>query len=244
MKKFCLAVFLIVPIAAWSQAIPNNVRSQFALDRLTKMNFTGMDGTVVGLAAPPGRVVGNTYIDQKWNMGSVLIAEKNTPIEGYPMKYDIKAQNLEIKTVAGVRLLDVKKIGHVVWVDSLTKQPHYFVNAARYKEDGTPLVGLLEVVVDGQRSLLKRTVLSVKTPTYVAALDVGNRDTEISKKTKFFYSEGENVVEVTSKKKLLESFGDQGDEVKKFMKLNKLDVNQENHLSHIFEFYNSKVGTN
>lgn len=244
MKKIYILTFCIVPALAFSQAIPNNVRTQLSMERLSRMNFNRIENSVIGLEAPPGRVIGDTYLDPKWNMGSVIIADKNTLVEGYLMKYDIKAQNVEIKTQTGVRLLDVKKVGQLVWMDSITKLPHYFVNAAKYKDDGVPMIGLMEVLVDGQKTLFKKTKLNIKQPTYVAALDAGSRDTEIYKKTNFFYNNGEEVFEIKSKKKFIESLGDDGDEIEKFMKENRLDAKSEGDLMKVFEYYNSKTAEN
>lgn len=244
MKKTYLFIFWIAPALAFGQAIPQNVRTQMSMDRLSRMNFNRIENAVIGLEAPPGRVIGDTYLDPKWNMGSVMIADKNALVEGYPMKYDIKGQNVEIKTAAGVRLLDIKKVGHLVWLDSLTQIPHYFVNASKYKNDGVPMIGLIEVLVDGEKSLFKKTNLNVKQPTYVPALDVGSRDTEIYKKSVFCYNNGLDIVEIKSRKKFIESLGDAGAEIGNYIKENRLDVKTEADLRQIFEYYNSKAGVN
>lgn len=242
MKKFYLIPLLIIPVSAFSQAMPQNVRAQFTMDRIATTNFGRLDNTgIMTMPAPPGGVIGDVYLDSKWNKGSLMIKGKNTMVEGYFLKYDLKTQNLEIRTSTGIRLLDVRSIGHMVWLDSLTGVPHYFVNAANYKEDGVPLVGLLEVVVDGHRALLKRAILNTKSPTYVPALDVGSRDTEIYKKWEYFYNDGENVIQVKSKKKFLEGFGDKSGELGMYMKDNKLDTKSEKELTSIFDFYNRRL---
>jgi hypothetical protein len=241
MKKIYVLISLIIPALAYSQAIPSNIRAQMSAERLSTANFDKLENAIVGIPVPPGRVIGDTYMDSKWNLGSLMIAGKNTPIEGYLMKYDIKSQTVEIQAPSGIRVLEVKRITQLVWLDSITKQAHYFVNAARYREDDTPLVGLLEVVVDGQRSLFKRTVVNTKSPTYVPAMDVGSRDMEYYKKSEFYYNNGDNVFEIKSKKKLIESFGDLGPEMEKYMKANKLDAKSAGDLIRVFTFYNSKV---
>jgi hypothetical protein len=241
MKKVYLLILILIPATAYCQAIPNNIRAQISAERLSNATFDRVDNAIVGIPVPPGRVIGDTYADSKWNLGSLMIADRNTPIEGYLMKYDVKTQTVEIQSQAGVRVIEVKRVAHMVWLDSLTKEPHYFVNANKYKENGTPLVGLMEVVFDGQRSLFKRTVINTKSPTYVPAMDVGSRDMEYYKKSEFYYNDGENVFEIKSKKKLIESFGDLAQEVEKYMKTNKLDAKSAGDLSQVFQFYNEKV---
>ncbi|HMJ68937.1 MAG TPA: hypothetical protein VK508_08580 [Cyclobacteriaceae bacterium] len=241
MKKVYLLIFCVVPSLAFSQAIPSNIRAQISAERLSRANFERLDNAIVGIPIPPGRVVGDTYMDSKWNIGSLIVSDKNSAIEGYLMKYDIRDQTIEIKTPAGVRVLDVKRVQHMVWLDSLTKEPHYYVNCFKYKMDGAPLVGLMEVMVDGKRSLFKRTVVNTKSPTYVPAMDVGSRDMEFYKKSDFYYNDGANVFEIKSKRKLIESFGDLGPDVEKFMKSNRLDAKSAGDLTRVFEFYNSKL---
>jgi hypothetical protein len=242
MKKFIILSLLVAPFAVYAQqAMPDQVRSQFALDRLKTTNFNRIDNAIVGIPVPAGRVVGDTYADSKWNMGSVMITNKNSMVEGYLMKYDVKGQVVEIKTPNGVRLLDVRNVGNMVWLDSITHQPHYFVNAANYTEDNTPLVGLLEVLVDGNRSLFKKTVIQTKQPTYNIALDAGSRDTEIFKKAAYYYNSGSALVLIKNKKKFLEGLGEQRKDVETYMKENKLDVKSADELAKIFAYYNSKL---
>jgi hypothetical protein len=241
MKKVYLLILCILPSLALCQAIPSNIRAQISAERLSRANFERLDNAIVGMPIPPGQVIGDTYMDSKWNLGSLMISDKNSAIEGYLMKYDIKSQNIEIKTPTGIRVLDVKRVQHLVWLDSLTQLPHYFVNSVKYKMNGSPMVGLMEVMVDGQRSLFKRTVVNSKSPTYVPAMDVGSRDKEYYKKSDFFYNDGENVFEIKSKKRLIESFADLGPDVEKFMKANNLDARSASDLTKVFEFYNSRL---
>lgn len=242
MKKLYILSLIILPATAFCQtAVPSNIRAQISAERLSTQNWERLGNAIVGMPIPPGDVIGDVYLDSKWNMGSVMVSDKNSLIEGYPMKYDLKSQNIEIKTSGGVRVLDIKNVGHMVWLDSITRQPRYFVNGSKYKDDGVPIVGLMEVLLDGEKALFKKTKLNIKQPTYVAAMDVGSRDTEIYKKAAYYYNNGVDVVEIKSKKKFIDSLGDIGEEVEKYMKDNKLDVKTEDDLVKIFQFYNSKI---
>jgi hypothetical protein len=242
MKKLYILTLIILPVGAYCQsAIPLNIRAQITAERLSSQNWEKVGNSIVGIPIPPGDVVGDVYLDSKWNLGSIMVDEKKTLVEGYPMKYDLKSQNIEIKTSSGIRVLGVKNVAHMVWLDSITRQPRYFVNAARYKEDGVPMIGLMEVLFDGEKALLKKTKLNVRQPTYVPAMDVGSRDTKLYKKSAYYYNNGTEVVEIKSKKKFIDSLGDHGSEVGQYMKENRLDVKTETDLVKIFEFYNSKI---
>ncbi len=241
MKKFTLLLLILLPFSGFCQAVPTNVRSQFAIDQLSRSNFSRPDNAIIGIPVPPGRTIGDTYADSKWNIGSVMIANKNTLVEGYLMKYDVKGQVIEIRSAAGIRLLEVRNVAHMVWIDSLTQQPRFFVSASRYKEDGAPLVGLLEVLADGNRTLFRKTYLETKSPTYNIALDAGSRDTEILKKSAFYYNVGEDLVQIKTKKKFLAGLGEHRADVEAYMKEHDLDVKKSDELSKIFAFYNSKL---
>ncbi len=241
MKKLIVTVLIGLPLSVFSQAIPINIRSQISLERLTNTSLDRVGNNIIGIPVPPGRVIGDFYLDSKWNLGSVVITNKNASIDGYPMKYDVKAQNVEILTATGIRLLEVKNVSTVVWFDSLTRQPHYFVNASKYTLEGTPITGLMEVLADGRYSFFKRAEVHVKQPTYVVALDAGSRDTEIYKKVTYLYNNGTELIAIKSKKKFLEGFpAGQRADLESFIKKNNVDVKSERDMTSLFDYLNSK----
>src|SRR5688500_16459670 len=97
--KIFLSLFLtVISTSLFGQnAIPANMRAQFTLDQLNQNGLATGD-VLYGVAPPPGRVVGDTYIDKKWNIGKILLYEKEKVIQGYPVRYDIKGDLLEIKS--------------------------------------------------------------------------------------------------------------------------------------------------
>lgn len=239
-KKVYFLLMLVLPLAGYSQqAVPQILRTQQAIDRINSGALANVSNSVYGIPAPPSRVLGDSYLDEKWNKGSILLAQNETLIEGYPVKYDIKEKMVEIKGRDGIRVLDVRKVRSLVWIDSLTQTPRYFVNASQFKDDNTPLVGLIEVVVDGNRPLLCMTTVHVKQPNYVPAFDVGDRDATIYKKQEFYFSVNGQLKPIKSKKKFLESLGANADKAGKFMKENDLEVKSRKDLMAIFEYLNS-----
>lgn len=225
-------------------AVPKQMRAQMTLDRMSDTGGIARTDLLYGIPSAPGTLVGDFYLDNKWNKGTIMLNETETLIEGYPLKYDLKAQTVEILAKGGIKLLDTKKVKSIVWLDSLTQRPTFFVNAANYKEDGTPLAGLLEVVADGAMPLFCRSTLWIKKSTYVPAFDVGNKD-EIINKKKTFYYRGENneLKKITGKKKLLPAFGTYAADVDAFIRKNDLGTNDRADLQRIFEYYNAKVTT-
>jgi len=241
MRVFLVLLSILLQFQVFGQwAIPAQMRAENTLDRLSDKGGLSNSDILYGVPLPPGKVIGDNYLDKKWNKANILLYQSETVIEGYPIKYEIKSDLVEIKTNAGIKILDIKKIKNIVWVDSVTLIPHYFVNAGEFKREGVPSRGLLEVLVDGTIPLVKKTELFVKKPTYNAALDVGTRDTKIyPKETTYYVKEGE-MIKVKGKKDIPAAAADRANEVESFIKVNKLNVNKETDLIRVFEFLNAK----
>lgn len=210
------------------------------MDGMADMGGMTRSDVLYGIPVPPGRVIGDNYMDLKWNPASLLIYGSEKVIDGYHVRYDIKSEALEIKVDNGIKMLMVNRIESLIWYDSLTSTPRAFVNGKGYTEDGVQMSGLLEVVQDGKVPLIKKTTLWVKRPDYIPAFDVGNRDEKIYKRENFYYAKGKEVFEIKRKKDLLAIFGDKSNDVEEFIKINRLNVKEEYGLQNVFEYYNSQ----
>ncbi len=187
-----------------------------------------------------GVVNGTTYLDTKWNVADITFFDSGKLLESIPVKYDLKEHRLELFASKEVRMVEVKKIKSLVWRDSLTHLPKYFINGNEYNEDGAPLTGLLEVLEDGKLPLLKRNFVSIRRPDFVAEMGTGNIDTEISKSATYYYAVGPVVTEITSRKTLLQAFGSDAPAVKKFMNTNNSSIRNEQDLIRVFRYYHEK----
>jgi hypothetical protein len=167
-------------------------------------------------------------------------------LEGYSSRYEIDQDQFEIKVAGGIKLLNGKRVKSFVWLDSLTRSPHYFVNAKDFKsEDNSVVKGFFEVLTEGELTLLSKTDIVVKKPNYNERLDIGTRDARILKKTKFFFTDKGKIKELaTNRKKLLPVFGEHATAMDEFIRKNSLSLNEPAHLKAIFENYNAKVITN
>lgn len=216
------------------------MRASNTLDRMSDVGGLSRNDLLYGLPMTPGGIKGTTYLDKKWNIATILLFESEKLLEGYPVRYDLKENELEVKAKNGTKVIESKNIKSVVWRDSLTQLPKFFINGGEYTDEGTPLNGLLEVLADGKVPLLKRNYIVIKAPDYVVGFDVGSRDTKIFKKSTYYYATGKNLTKITSKKTLLPAFGDDAVEVEKFIKTNKLSTNNDRDLAMVFDGYNAK----
>ncbi|MBL0742909.1 hypothetical protein [Chryseolinea lacunae] len=245
MKKQLLVVVLVALCAAsYAQTVlPSNMRAQNTLQQLDAIS-TNKD-ILYGIPMPPPQVIGDTYYKLYWSPTSLLLYTDKM-VEGFPARYDIYADEVELRGKNGVRVMPSKLIKSFVWIDSVSKEPTYFVNAKDFlTESKAPLKGFFEVMAEGSVTLLKRMTVYVKKADYNAVLNVGNRDDKIMKESTLFYLKGSTALEVpSSKKKLLPVFGDKATAVEQYIKEKDLSLSKENDLKSVFAYYNTLVASN
>lgn len=243
MKKICTIVALSMVMAhAYGQAVlPPNIRATNTLEKLFDLDGLGMGDMLYGIPLPEGRLVGDTYLNSVWNKSTLLLYEKEQLLEGYPIRYDIYADELEVKAKNGIKVLKGNKVKSFVWIDSATQKPGYFINARGFKNsDNVPATGFFEVLTEGNMPLLKKTFIDIKKADYNIQFNVGSHDDKIIKKNDFYALKGTQLVEIpSSKKKLAAIFEEQDEVIEQFMKENNLSATKEAHLKILFDHYNS-----
>ncbi|HTF21709.1 MAG TPA: hypothetical protein VK658_26705 [Chryseolinea sp.] len=223
-----------------SSAIPNNIRASYTMEGLADANAIGKNEILYGVPAPAGKVIGDTYLGTHWRKSAIQLYKDDRVVEGYPVRYDIQTDALDVKTDAGVKVLEGKRIRSFSWVDSSRLDPVFFVNARDYKFEGSPLLGFFEVLVDGKVPLFKRTELHVKKADYNVSFDVGSRDDKILKQSSYYIGQQQTVVEVSpTRKKVIALFGDKANEMEKYMSDNDVSLKKEADLVRTFQYYNS-----
>ena len=188
----------------------------------------------------PGVKVNEVYLDATWKKSSIALYGSEKLIEGFLVRYDLRSNSLEFNIQDDIKVLDVRKVQTLIWVDSLGNIPHYFVNGKEYYVNNVPLTSLLEVVAEGKLTLYKQYAFWIKKPDYVVALDVGSRDEKIYKQDFFFFGSDKVLTQIPAKKKAFPAvFGDQAPAIKKFIHDNDLKITVEADLARIFAYYNS-----
>jgi len=240
--SFCVLIFSSQTYAQW--IIPSQMRSEVTLDHLLSSNGSAKPDLSFGNAMSIGSTSGHNYIDQKWNNCSILLFDSQKLIEGYLAKYDISENKLAVKSKSGTKLIEVIKIKSIVWLDSLTSAPRYFINAKDYKEDNTQLSGLLEVLVDGQVPLLARSYLKEKEIGFFSGLfslfDKEKREKKYEVDKFFYVGSGNSVSKISAKREFLLSFGDFYWEMEEYIEKNNLNISTQIGLQKVFEYYNTK----
>ena len=199
--------------------------------------------TVYGIAPEAKKVEGNNYLDQKWNTASLLLYRDQELLEGFRVRYNIISNMFEIMEPENnlVSVMPGLRIQNFVWVDSTYKVPRYFVNGMDFKDEGSPIAGFFEVLVDGELPLMRRTMAVFKESNYNTALMVGNRNDQIIKRNVYYFLEGKDVIQMpTSRKKIFAVFGDQAEDMSDYAEKNGIDLKDPSGLFQLFTHYNSQ----
>ncbi len=205
-------------------------------------NFIGGQ-SVFGIAPEPKQLLGNYYLDQKWNKASILLYKESEIIEGYMVRYHIQNNAFEIRAEDSEEISSIPglRIRNIVWLDSKHQVPRYFINGMDLKDEGAPILGFFEVLVDGKLPLVRRTVATIKAANYNTALMVGNKDDTIMKRNVYYYIDGKNLVAIPKKtKQFFTIFGENAAELEAFAKENALNLKEASSWFTLFTQYNSK----
>lgn len=204
-------------------------------------NFIG-GNMVYGIPPDPKKVEGNFYLDKKWNLASILLYRDQEILEDFRVRYNINSNNFELMEPETFQITTLQgyRVQNIVWMDSSYKVPRYFVNGMDFREDGAPISGFFEVIVEGQLPLMRRTKAIFKESNYNTALMVGNRNDQIIKRNVYYYLREKDLYEVPKKRKdLFLIFGDKASQVEAFVNENQIDLKQTSSIFQIFTYYNS-----
>jgi len=223
-------------------ALQKTIRATNIAELFTKRpNFIG-GNQVFGIPPEPKRLVGNFYLDAKWNKASILLYRDSEVVEGYFVRYNINSNTFELRADMDDLLSTMPgfRVQNIVWIDSEHNVPRYFVNGMDFREDGVPISGIFEVLVDGQMPLLRRTIATIKMSNYNEALMVGQRNDQIVKRNVYYFLKDKEVIEIPKKKKeFYKIFGDKAQEIQVFVNENEVNIRQPSGYFNIFTRYNS-----
>jgi hypothetical protein len=216
------------------------ISGQSALNRLAGNNGIGSARTISEIPLPEKRTLGTNYLNEQWQDTNIALYEGNMMIERCPMKYDIKLNELDIKTNTVVKALDGGKVRSFAWKDSESGEIFHFTNG---KNLDPKLMGMFQVLAEGNMIFVKRTELVVKKADYNVQLNVGDQNDHIVKNDKFYFFKEKGLVPLPKNKaKFLEVFGQYKDAVRNYMKANSLGISKQQDLVMIANYYNTLNG--
>lgn len=228
----------LLTMAQAQTVIPNNLRASISLERLTDANGLRTTDMLFGIPMPPGKVIGDSYLDTHWKRSSFMFYNVDKTFDNYKARYDIRTNELEIKTPTEVKVVEGSRVRNFALTDSLNLHTAFYANAKDFTLDGKKQSGFFEVIEDGKIALLKKTDIEIKKPDYNVALSVGSLDEKILKKDTYYLLKGKELQEVR-RKKFFAAFGDQASVVEAYADKNSLSPGDPRELQLIVQYYNS-----
>ena len=196
-------------------------------------------GIVDELPLAPPKTIGDTYIEDDWMLGDVELLN-GKKIDRYPLKYDLKNNELDISYNGEVRTCPAEKIKYFSWNKVGQKNAVKFVNTTYLinVKKGNPREVMAQAYSGNLIGLYKQYYLDFKESTYVPALDMGNKNNKILVKSYYYVLQNNEFFKLSMtlrKNKIL--FGGKYTEVENHSKENKLKLKKEEDLIKLIKFY-------
>jgi hypothetical protein len=225
-------------LAQAQAVVPANLRASISLERMVETNGLRPTDLVYGIPLPPGKVIGDSYLNTQWLRSSFMMYNIDRTFENYKIRYDIRTNELEVKTPTQVKVLPGDRVRNFAVTDSLNINTLFYANGKDFTLDGKKQSGFFEVMEDGKIALLKKTEIEIKKADYNPALHIGSLDEKILKKDSYYVLKGTELQEVR-KKKFFAIFGDQAATMETYADTNRLSAGNPRELQMIIRHYNS-----
>jgi len=176
-----------------------------------------------------------------WHDGKLVLEEGDT-LRG-KIKYEINSDIIEIDQNNRLQSFTARKVIYYEIFDAITSIYRQFYSIPYSATGGYKTPIFFELLSEGKLTLLAREALEYKSSS-VGYYGYGSISRWILV-NKYFVLNNKGVVEEFSGRKsdLLLLMEKRDDEVRKFMKSNKLDIDHKYDLARVFTFYNSLFPT-
>jgi|GEM_PF-3698547 len=180
---------------------------------------------------------GNFFWDEEWHLGRAVLKSEQV-IEGYKFRYDLGNNRLEVLVNNEINMLPLKQVKYLEWVEE-NEEVSFFVNGFDYQLDGVGLVGLLNVLTTGSVQLVMKRDVQFSRSNYVSGFSSARSVERGNSRMEFFLLEGKQLLPLSKKTKdNLPYFKPFENEIKQFVKQEKLNWKKGNNLIKIVSHYN------
>lgn len=170
------------------------------------------------------------YLIDEWSIGSILL-ENGRIIKNCTLKYDIANGFIEIQDKVAIRAVKEKDVTQfTIETPPITR---WFVNGSIFKKDPKPKHSLMEVLVDKEIKLLVNNEVEIIKPNggfTDQRRDVSADPITSRKIVKFYLAKDEQLIDISSKGKVLKAFAPLDTEMKSYAKSNKIGFNKQEDL--------------
>ncbi|MBF8965756.1 hypothetical protein I0P70_21065 [Pontibacter sp. FD36] len=181
-------------------------------------------------------MIGSPYLHKEWAKGTLTL-KSGTVYQGIDLMYDqvkdaiiFKAKNGDVKEL--LEPVQEFKIGYIE-----NNQPVERTFRSGYSGDGVSANAFMEVLADGQVSLLKRTSKKIFDRKHYSSATI---DREVQASEDYYIAVGDKAVKVKkSKNSLLSAIPDKKDYLETYIKSNALNLRDDSDMAKLVAYYNS-----
>lgn len=179
------------------------------------------------------------FIGDHWFPGQVGFINGDIYKQG-ELRYNLNTKRLEILMSSEViKVADLYLLKFFEYYAS-NKDTIRFINVSNYAGKlKTDELGIHEVLVNDEVSLLKHHFLKTLKSNYVPAFDLGSTEDQLVIEHEYFLLNKRRIYKISKRKDLLELF-ENGGELKGFIKKNSMKMRDEADLVQIIEKVNSE----
>ncbi len=239
----CTILLMVTVTLAFGQE-SNYLHNRQVMERAMVAAAGGTAAPLGNMSASPAATVGDVYLTKDYRITTFWMYDDNKMVQGYASRLDMQRNEFDVHLGPGkgVRALPGTRVKTLMWVDSLTKTPQYFVNGQEYvNEEGTPYIGFFQILSEGELTLLKMTRVAFKPADHNPTHNTGVKDNRFLKSVELYYAQGKKAIELPGRKGILKLMESHKQEVSKFVDVNEINLTNERHLLALFDYYNSLV---
>ena len=166
---------------------------------------------------------GQTFWDESWKQGLIVLKDSQQ-IRGYPLRYDLFNETIEIKTGQDIKVLPVYKVFAFFRFEG--GDTLCFLDLASYLDlpPDPAIMGLSQLYYEGQTVLVKHKKRELLKANYVPALDAGNVNDKIIFTDEFLLFDGQGLMRVPKRRgKMNAELEDRNFDLTGFLKKNKIN---------------------
>lgn len=238
-----MAIGMLMGAASTSSAQNQDyIHNRTVMERALLAGAGGSPVSLGNMSMSAPSTVGDVYLTEDYRITTFWLYENNKMGQGFAARLDLERNEFDILFGTGVRALSGSKVKTLMWLDSLTRTPQYFVNAQEYKnEEEVPFLGFFQILSEGELTLLKMTGVKFKPADKSLIHNTGTKDNKFLKNVAFYVTQGTKANKLPNRKGILKLMESHKDEVVKFMDVNEISTSNERHLTAVFDYYNSLI---
>lgn len=235
MKKITLLVLSIMFLfPAFGQGTAD-VEGQYV-----ELSFNSDQSRITNLPKQKTAPKGSVYLFDDWKEATIILKDSSY-VTDYPMKYNLRSRYLEFKGKDdSINVLFFAKVD-LMFVNTVNGTSVY-ESCANYVMD-FPELGdceFVEVMAQGKVLLIDKLTLGMVEANYNTALDAGETSDTYYVEHSYYIIKNGNLIRISkSKGSIISALDDKKDQLKSFIKTNKLKMRQPENIAKVVKFYNS-----